>query len=231
MPKMAGDLRFNRGLSSHRLDGGLVDDVLASFSDRSACLVVTPCGAGNVAVLNADLMASNLPASPLFVPLVEEVSGRLLAVSDSSDAVSCGEPLSQYLPVECGPAAGLKIEGAADDKSEADKSAVGKNDAGTLSDESTGVLWHADASGAPGTYQVKRGDTPVFAVAIAPPASQSDLQTIDPTTLTTRLAAGRRVSYKSAGDLPPSDDAWAWLLVGCAGCMISELVVLKLFRT
>jgi len=221
MPTVAGDLRFSRGLSSHRLEGGLADDVLASYSDRSACLVITPCGAGNLAVLNADLMASNLPASPLFVPLVEEVAGRLLAVSDSSDAVPCGEPLTQYLPAECGAASGLKIESSAEDK----------NDMGTLSDESTGVLWQADAAGAPGVYQIKRGDKPVYALAIAPPASQSDLQTIDPATLTTRLAAGRHVAYASAGDLPPADDAWAWLLVACAGCLISEVVLLKLFPT
>jgi hypothetical protein len=221
MPMVAGDLRFSRGLSSHRLDGGLMDDVLATYSDRSACLVVTPCGAGNIAVLNADLMASNLPASPLFVPLVEEVSGRLMAVSDSVDAAPCGEPLEQYLPSECGPAAGLAI----------DSSAGGQNDAGTLTDGSAGALWHADASPAPGTYQIKRGEVPVFALATAAPASQSDLQTIDPATLTTRLAAGRRVEYASAGTLPPSDNAWAWLLVVCCGCLISEVVVLKLFRT
>ena len=218
MPRVAGNLRFNRGLDSHRLAGGLIDDVLASFSDRSAFLVVTPCGAGNIAILNADLMASNLPSSPLFVPLVEEVSGRLLAVNDSTDAVACGEPLEQYLPPDCGRAESLKIKGV-------------PSGFGSLSDQTSGVLWHADAAETPGNYEIQRGDTTVFALAVAPPASQSDLQTIDPSTLTSRLAAGRRAAYETAGHPAAKDDAWAWLLVGCTGCLIVELFVLKLFRT
>ena len=111
MAAVAGNLRFDRGLSSHRSVGGLQDDVLAEYSDRSAALVVTPCGAGTLAVLNVDLTASNLRASAVFVPLVEELCGRLLAVTDSADANSCGEPLAVYLPPECGTAQGLKIEG------------------------------------------------------------------------------------------------------------------------
>jgi len=222
MDAQAGELRFNRGLNSRTLAGGLTDDVLASFSDRSAALVVTPCGAGNIAVLNADLTASNLPASPLFVPVVEELAGRLLAVSDSQDAMPCGEPLAQYLPADCGAASGLTISAPADSDADA---------GGALSDESTGVLWHADAAGDPGVYSIKRAGNTVFALASAAPASQSDLQTLDPSTLTTRLAAGRRVSYEIAGNLPPKDQAWAWLLVGCAACMVAEVGILKLFRT
>jgi len=223
MPAVAGELRFDRGLGSHPLESGLADDVLASYSDGSAALVVTPCGAGTIAVLNADLTASNLPASPLFVPLVEELCGRLLAVHDSADAVLCGESMAQYLPAECGTSQGLKTTGPS-----TERDAAG---AGTLSDESSGVLWHADAMGGPGVYEVKRGDQTVFAMASAAPASQSDLNTIDPSTLTTRLAAGRRVGYEAASDAPPKDDVWTWLLVGCAICLVSEVGVLKLFRT
>ena len=221
MDAVAGNLRFSRGLTSRRIPGGLIDDVLAEYSDRSAALVVTACGAGNLAVLNADLSASNLRSSPLFVPLVEELCGRLLAVSNSTDAVACGQPLAVYLPPECGASAGLKIIAPS-----------GKPDsASALSDESTGTLWHADAIGAAGVYQIKRGDDTVFAIAAAAPASESDLQSIDPATLTTRLAAGRHVGYHSASDLPDKDDAWAWLLVGCAVCLILEVGLLKLFRT
>jgi hypothetical protein len=221
MTAVAGNLRFNRGLDSRRSPGGLADDVLAEFSDRSAALVVTPCGAGTLAVLNMDLTASNLRASAVFVPLVEELCGRLLAVSDSADAAPCGVPMAVFLPSESGPAQGLKIEGP---------TGVEGN-VGDLSDESTGTLWRADGLESTGVYQVKRGDSTVFAIAAAAPATESDLQSIDPATLTTRLAAGRNVGYQTAGNAPSKDQAWAWLLVGCAACLIVEVGLLKLFRT
>jgi hypothetical protein len=221
MAAVAGNLRFNRGLSSQRSSGGLEDDVLAEYSDRSAALVVTPCGAGTLAVLNADLTASNLRASAVFVPLVEELCGRLLAATDSADAMPCGEPMAVYLPAECGTAQGLKIEGPPGSE----------DNLGRLTDESTGTLWQADAAGSTGVYQIKRQDNTVFAIATAPPATQSDLQSIDPATLTMRLAAGRRVGYQTADDLPTKDQMWAWLLVGCAACLIAEVGLLKLFRT
>ena len=61
---LTGSLRFSGGLSSRRLDGALADDILATYNDRSACLVLSGCGAGVLAVLNTDLSASNLPAFP-----------------------------------------------------------------------------------------------------------------------------------------------------------------------
>ncbi|HSU67405.1 MAG TPA: BatA and WFA domain-containing protein, partial [Tepidisphaeraceae bacterium] len=66
-------LRFGGGLDSQKLDTGLSDDVLATYSDRTACLILTACGAGRIAVLNADLGQSNLAVSPVFVPLLGEV--------------------------------------------------------------------------------------------------------------------------------------------------------------
>ena len=98
---LAGSLRFNRGLASHPAPGGLADDVLATYSDRSACLIVTPCGiAGEIAVLNADLTVSNLPGTSLFAPMIEELCNRLLAASGSTDALACGEPMAVVLPTE-----------------------------------------------------------------------------------------------------------------------------------
>src|SRR5207253_468431 len=87
----ADGLRFGGGLATQRRDDGLADDVLAGFGDRSAFLVMTACGDGMLAVLNADLGASNLPSSPAFVPLIGELSSRLLGRPRSSDAVPCGE--------------------------------------------------------------------------------------------------------------------------------------------
>src|SRR2546421_330888 len=98
----SGPLRFSGGLNSRHAEGGLIDDVVASYSDRSAALVVTSCGAGKLAILNADLGASNLPASPLFVPMMGELVGRLLAQQRAADAAPCGEPIALYLPPNAG---------------------------------------------------------------------------------------------------------------------------------
>ena len=71
-------LRFSGALASHPLPDALADDVRATYSDRSACLVVSSCGAGTLAILNADLGASNLPTSSAFVPLIGELTTLLL---------------------------------------------------------------------------------------------------------------------------------------------------------
>jgi hypothetical protein len=215
-------LRFSGGLSSRRLEGGLVDDVLATYSDRSAALVVTSCGAGALAVLNADLNQSNLPSSGAFVPLIGELVGRLLSQRRSDDAAPCGEPVAAYLPAEAGATAGLSI--VSDD--------ANRKELGALTDESNFVLWRWDAAGPPSVYSVKRDAATVFALATAVPAVESDLESIDANLLTTRLAGGRTVSFQSAtNESQTKDSAWSWFLVACAMCMIGEFFVLKLFRT
>lgn len=221
MNAVAGTLRFAGGLSSRRLEGGLIDDIVASFSDRSACLVVTPCGAGTLAVLNADLAESDLPASSLFVPLVGELCGRLLAGNAIPDASPSGEPFAAYLPGDSGTAAGLTILGPGGATLPADQ----------LTEESGFVVWRSDAANPPGVYQVNRGATAAFAVATDCPPSESDLEPLDPATLKSRLATGRSVYFKGAGDEPPRDQAWAWILVACAACMMGEFGVLKAFRS
>ncbi len=220
MAAVAGNLRFNRGLSSHGSRGGLVDDILAEYSDRSAALVVTPCGAGTLAVLNTDLTASNLR-----IPGLRPPGGRTVRQAFGSNQLCRRHPMRR--------AAGCLSPGrfrngpGTEDRRPTGKRAKHRR----LSDESTGTLWRADAVGSAGVYQVKRGDNTVFAIAAAAPATESDLQSIDPATLTTRLAAGRRVAYQTADDLPTKDQAWAWLLVGCTACLICEIGLLKLFRT
>ena len=100
-----------------------------------------------------------------------------------------------------------------------------------LSLEGGMVLWRAQAAPSPGVYRVQLAGQTVFAVATAAPASESDLQTLDPSTLKTKLAAGHAVYFQGAGDEPPKDQLWAWILAACAACMILELGVLKAFRT
>jgi hypothetical protein len=221
LPALTGTLRFAGGLSSRRLDGGLADDVLASYGDRTAALVVTACGGGALAVLNLDLAASDLPRSPAFVPLVGELAGRLLGRPRTGDAVACGEPLAVPLPATAGPAAGLRVV------------APDSGDGGRLTDEAGGVLWQAAALGAPGVYRVERSGATVFAAAAAVPADESDLRPLDPQVLTGRLAGGRAIHFRAAAadDAEERDRLWAWLAVACVGCLLVEVLALKLFRT
>ena len=55
----------NGGLATRRSERALADDILASYNDRSASLVVTTFGGGTLAVLNADLTTSDLPRSTM----------------------------------------------------------------------------------------------------------------------------------------------------------------------
>jgi hypothetical protein len=218
-------LRFSGGLATRRLEGALLDDVLASYGDQSACLVLTASGAGALAVLNVDLVASNLPASPVFVPLVGELIGQLLGRDRSRESVACGEPLAVYLPASAGNAAGLRIEPppqAADDPLPP----------GELEDQSVGVMWRMPASGGPGVYRVRREDQTVFALASAVAPEEGDLATLASDVVTGRLAAGRQVHFRSAiNDEEPRDDTWIWLAVACVVCLLSEVGALRAFRT
>ena len=92
LPAAIGPLRFGGGLTSKPLPGGLVEDILATYSDRSAALVTASCGAGTLSVFNADLNECNIVGSPVFVPLVEELVNRLLSRPIGEEAVSSGEP-------------------------------------------------------------------------------------------------------------------------------------------
>ncbi|MEW6251113.1 MAG: VWA domain-containing protein [Planctomycetota bacterium] len=230
-----GGLRFAGGLTSRLVGSGLADDVLVAYNDRSAALVVSACGAGAVAVLNADLGYSSLPRSPLFVPLLGELTERLLGQRQIVRSAACGEALVAYLPAEAGAATGLRVRllnaaGAAQDR-------------GELIDEPAGVVWRWNAVAAPGVYIVERGaatgagsptgdDATVFAVAAATPAEESDLRPLAPDVLKGRLAGGRKVHFQSADSAAQArDDRWVWFAVACIGCLLLEIVALKLYRT
>ncbi|MEO6437026.1 MAG: BatA and WFA domain-containing protein [Tepidisphaeraceae bacterium] len=217
LPQVLGAMRFSGGLTSRRLETGLIDDVFATYSDRSACLVVTTCGAGTLAVLNADLAQSSLNGSPVFVPLVGELVGRLLSARGGQETFASGEPMTAYLPTEAGAIAGLTLPA--------------KN-SGALVEEGGFVLWRWPEAGAPGGYEVTRGNETVFAIASSIPAIESNLQTTDASLFTTRLAGGRTLQFQAAADeREQNDDAWSWILVACCVCTIGELALLKAFRT
>jgi hypothetical protein len=213
-----GSLRFSGGLPSRRSDRGLADEILASFSDRSAAIVATPCGAASLGIINADLSNSTIPSSNAFVPLVTELVGRLMGVRADRTSVNTGEAMALFLPAEAGAITGLTLDPP--------------ENAGQLAEEQAFVTWHWNTAGPPGVYQVKRNNNTVFALATGVSKDESDLRTIDETVLQ-RLAGGREVHFdaQANGGEDRKDRAWTWALIACALCMITEIGVLKAFRT
>lgn len=219
LANLTGSLRFSGGLPTRRLARGLADDILATYSDQSAGLVVTPCAAGTVALWNADLSTSNLPASPAFVPLVSELALRLASQWDSGASFACGQTVSLPLPPSSGPRAGLRAVGP-----------DGKP-AGELTEESTGVVWRSPRETVPGVYRVVRGSETVFAGAAFVPPEEADLRPLAKDVLHNRLVGGRQVHVSvDAGDEPGVDICWTWLAAICLLAMIGEVVVLRMFH-
>lgn len=218
-PGLAAPLRFGGGLPTRPLPGALAEEILATYNDRSACLVQGTCGSGRVAVINAELAASNLAAEPVFVPLVQELVGSLVEDDGSREALS-GEPIAVYLPPSVEVAAGLQV--LAPDGSASESS--------SLADEGVQVLWRSPALGPPGTYQVCRGSTPVFCLASTLAAEESDLTPLPAEIFQRRLAGGRQLRFHSSSEASQGhDDAWVGCLIGCLACMLAELVVLRIF--
>ncbi len=224
---LAGGLRFAGGLASRRRDQGLADDVLATYSDGSACLVVTASDAGTLAIVNADLAASNLPRSAAFVPLLEELLGELRQGRASGGRPAfCGEPLVVQLPPEAGTAAELHVAAAGEPPAGAAESF------GRLTDESAGVVWHWPAPPRPGVYEVRRDDEVVFAQVADVPFEESPLESLEADVLTERLLAGRAVYFSgAAGRQEQRHEVWKWLAVACVVCLLGEVIGLYAFRT
>lgn len=213
-------LRFAGGLDSRRIDRALADDVLASYNDSSACLVLATCGLGTLAVLNADLSASNLPGSPVFVALVSELTERTLS-RPGATAVVCGQPLHAYLPDEAGGRAGLELRGP-------DGAAP---ELGELTEEETAVLWRSDAVGVPGVYEVRR-ERPVFAFAAGIAPSESDLRALSASAFQGQLTGGRQLEFRGAAESEGQRDHWwTWFAVACVVAVLCEIAALWVFRT
>lgn len=218
-------VRFSGGLATRRVPDALLDDVLATYNDQSACLVVTACGAGTLAILNAELGSSNLPSSPAFVPLVGELTGLLLGQNRTAETAACGEPLAVYLSAAASPVSGLRIIPPASATKES-------GTLGELHEEPVGVMWQAAAAGPPGVYQVQRDGNIVFALASAIPAEESDLVTLASDVMTDRLSGGRDVKFRAAlREEEPRDNLWSWLALACLGCVLGEVLSLKIFKS
>lgn len=218
-------IRFGGGLATRRVEGALMDDVVATYNDQSASIVVTACGAGSLSIMNMDLGASNLPSSPAFVPIIGELVSHLLGRDRPQEPTYCGEPIAVFLPPSAVPVAGLQIEPAAGVTHE-------EGSLGELHEESVGVMWQAASAGPPGVYSIRRGRDTIYALATTLSPEESDLMTLTSELITGRLAGGRDVSYRSIADKPAEqgDSLWATLAVICLICICLEMFGLKLFR-
>ena len=85
------------------------NDILATYNDGSAGVVITSSDAGAMAVINADLGTSNLPRTSAFVPMLNELIAQMLDRGRGADSAFCGEPLAAQLPADAGPSVGLRI--------------------------------------------------------------------------------------------------------------------------
>jgi hypothetical protein len=205
------------------LDGALAENILGQYSDRSAFLVVASSDFGGLVVVNADLVQSNLPMSPLYVPLMGELVQRLLGQGQRGAEIASGEPFALALPADAPGAAELTLAGPV----------PGQSVAGEVSDEGAGVLWKGEAAGPPGAYRVtNKGDT-VFAVAAAIPAAESDLTVLPAKIFEDRLAGERDVKFRSQSQIGSEerDTLWSWLAVACVICLVGEVAALKAFKT
>jgi len=224
---VTGRLRFGGGLSSRRLEVGLQQHVLATYSDGSAGLVLTSSDAGSLAVINADLAASSLPRTGAFVPLLDELVDRMLQRDRGRNEAVCGEQLVAPLPPESGAASALRIVGPEGTPADGPDGRFGQ-----LTDEGLGTAWHWPAPTVPGVYRVERDGQTVFALAIDVPAEESRLDSLPAELLTGRLAGGHDVGYRGAGgEGDRRDDLWRWLAAACVVCLLGEVGVLLAFRT
>jgi hypothetical protein len=202
------------------------NDVLATYHDGSACLVSTSSDAGTLAVLNADLAASNLPGTSTFVPLLAELVERLLHHGSGPSAAFCGERLVVPLPPGVASPAGLSILGPG----AAAEPSGGR--LGELVDEGATVAWRWRSPDRPGVYRVVRDGVTLLARAVEIPPEESDLESLAPETIKQRLAADYQVFYRQAdSEEDRRDDFWKWLAAGCVVCLLGEMVSLLVLRT
>jgi len=222
-----GRLRFTGGLASRRLENGLENDILATYNDGSAGVVITSSDAGAMAVINAALGASNLPKTSAFVPMLNELVAQMLDHGRGIDSAFCGEPLAAQLPADAGPSVGLRVVGPEKGGAESDANARGE-----LVDEAVSTAWRWPSPSRPGVYCIRRGDATVFSLAVHIPPEESQLEGMKPEVLTGRLGAGRNIVFRGAEDNGPRhDDFWWWFAAACVVCMLGETSALLVFRT
>jgi hypothetical protein len=222
-----GRLRFAGGLASRRLENGLENDILATYNDGSAGVVITSSDAGAMAVINADLGTSNLPRTSAFVPMLNELIAEMLDRGHGANSAFCGEPLAAQLPADAGPSVGLRIVAPAAHGAETET-----NYCGELVDEAVSTAWRWPSPTQPGVYRIQRDAATVFSLALNFPPEESQLESMKPEVLTGRLGAGRNIVFRGAEDNSRRhDDFWWWFAAACVVCLLGETSALLVFRT
>ncbi|MEW4453406.1 BatA and WFA domain-containing protein [Bremerella sp. JC817] len=228
---LAEPLRFSGGLSieAGTATGALSDDrIRATLNDGTPAIVVARSGSGGtLAILNADLAASNMWKTGALVPLMDELVQELLESDDNSGAFLCGEPIVARIETS---AAADSLAIATSDSGE--NSAHRTETAGKLVDEGGAVVWQWSSPDRPGVYRIEEDGDTLFAAAVALPPEESDLETLSAEVVKDRLAAGYTVRFQATGGTAnPDQNLWQWFVVGVVLCMFGELAALMAYRT
>ncbi|GAA4436101.1 BatA and WFA domain-containing protein [Bremerella cremea] len=228
---LAEPLRFSGGLS---IEAGTAtaatsdDRIRATLNDGTPAIVVARSSSGGtLAVLNADLAASNMWKTGALVPLMDELVQELLESDDNSGTFLCGEPIVARIETS---AAADSLAIATSDSGE--NSAHWTDTAGKLVDEGGAVVWQWSSPDRPGVYRIEEDRNTLFAAAVALPPEESDLETLSAEVVKDRLAAGYTVRFQATGGIAnPDQNLWQWFVVGVVLCMFGELAALMAYRT
>ena len=100
------------------------------------------------------------------------------------------------------------------------------------SETQSALIWTwPDPVGA-GVYELRNAEQTIAAVATCAPAIESDLATLEKSTLQGRISGTRRIGFRTADDEDDNDDSlWNWLIVACILGMLSELSALRWYRS
>lgn len=224
--KLISPLRFTTNVVARRQPEGLAEEILATYSDRSPCLVISPFGGGNLALFNGDLSHSNLPTSAAFVPLVGELTSMLIKHQGIEPPAPCGEAGVWVLPAEVDNITHLTVENA-----NRHQDAAENTNWGEFTKTAEGVWWRWPKVGPPGVYRVQRAGKTAFALATTIPTEESDLVTLAPDLLQSRIMSSTSIQAQRVEQtIETMDDRWMWAIVACIFCIFLEFFVLKWYR-
>ncbi|TWT94415.1 hypothetical protein Pla52n_52360 [Stieleria varia] len=218
--------RFAGGLPTRTLADANVDSISATLSDRSALLYFTQVGAGQLAVLNADLSKSNVAFQAGFVPLLVETINRLSDVGGNAAGTVAGNPIVRALPSDAGTLDEIVInaDGYAQDE---------MPQAGRILNQDGMLVWSWPTTDQTGVYRVTdASDRTLWAEAVRSDPAEQDLRTISEDVLSSRLSGGRVLEFDAAGgDTTQGDSLWVWAALAMLGCVVTELGTLIFFRS
>ncbi|MCG8651526.1 MAG: hypothetical protein MI861_16915, partial [Pirellulales bacterium] len=223
--RTAASWRIGGGSPTRSLDNATIDSIAAILSDRSVLLYFTDVGAGQLAVLNADLSASNLVFQAGFVPMLVETIGRLTDSGGALLSTPSGQALVRDLPADVG-AETLSIVRSAADPEQA-------TEAGRIQTQDSLLVWNWPATTSPDVYRVvdQTGRT-LWAEAVRSDPSEQDLRSLSQQVLQQRLAGGRELSYQTGGQAPEQTDTlWVWAALAMLGCLVAETSTLLWFKS